>query len=145
MNTRFVVITLALLSGLARGQVTASTAVEPSLNAPARFGVSAAIGVNVTEGNTVSFRYGSGRTMLGGVGRPLADLGRAWGAECRLVGDVQAGIASRRGVVVYGAAVATDVGQGASITYGIHINWIAGRPLYPSAYVSLGYSFGRYR
>ncbi|MGD0869076.1 MAG: hypothetical protein ABSB88_05965 [Bryobacteraceae bacterium] len=143
-----VALVLAALCGFA--QVTVSTAVEPALNAPARFGVSAAVSATLPptwldgwdEGrNSVSIRYGSGRTILGGVARNFVDFLPG----LSLVGDVQAGTTGGRGVILYGAAVATDLGRGYSVTYGAHINKIAGRPMYPSAYVSIGYTFGGWR
>jgi hypothetical protein len=135
----------------ARAGVTISTAVEPALNAPARFGVSGAVSVPIFHGtvwqdddrNSLSVRYGTGRTMLGGLSRNFVEFYPG----ISLVGDVQAGVtqvaAHNRGVVLYGAGVATDLGRGVSATYGLHINKIAGAPMYPSVYVSLGFSSGR--
>jgi len=145
MKFKIAVITvlLALLAVSAFGQVSVSTAIEPALNAPARFGVSAAVSANFTANNAASFRVGSGHTFLAGLSRSLVYLSNLAGAECSLVGDVQGGVTSQRRIILYGAAVATDVGQGISISYGLHVNKIEGRPLYPSAYVSVGYSFGR--
>jgi hypothetical protein len=139
----------ALSALCASGQLTISTAVEPALNAPARFGVSAAASVPMFHGtvwqdddrNSLSVRYGSGRTILGGVSRNFVEFLPG----LSLVGDVQAGTTGRSGVILYGAAVATDLGRGYSVTYGAHINKIAGRPMYPSAYVSIGYTFGGWR
>ena len=139
-------LAMAALSAFA--QVTVSTAVEPAFNAPARFGVSAAISAPLPptwldgwekDKNFVSFRYGSGRTILGGISRNFVEFLPG----LTLTGDIQAGETGRRGLILYGAAVATDLGDGFSVTYGLHVNKIAGSRMYPSGYVSLAYTFGK--
>jgi hypothetical protein len=139
-------LAMAALSAVA--QVSVSTAIEPALNAPARFGVSAAISAPLpptwvdgwsTAKNFVSVRYGTGRTILGGLSRNFVEFLPG----LTLVGDVQAGVAGRREMVLYGAGVATDLGDGFSVTYGLHVNKISGSRMYPSGYVSLAYTFGR--
>ena len=127
-----------------------STSIEPALNAPARFGVYVAGAVNVTENNAFSLRVGTGRTLTPGYARCLLEFYPG----VTLIGDVQAGVTrdrgEARGMVLYGVAVATDLsrgntGYGFSVTYGLHVNKIADRPMYPSGYVSLGYTFGRFK
>lgn len=141
MKRLLVITSVFVLAVLCAGaQVTVSTAVEPALNAPARFGVSAAASVPIPYFN-LSMRYGSGNTLMPGLSRNFVEF---WpGAE--LVGDIQGGVmrdrGNARGVILYGAGVATDLGEGFGVTYGLHINKIAGRPIFPSAYVSLGYTF----
>lgn len=103
MKRVFVITVMFALAALcAFGQVTISTAVEPALNAPARFGVSVAGALNVTESNSVSLRYGSGNTVLAGVGRKFVEFMPG----LTLVGDLQAGgshnAAHTRGLVLYG-------------------------------------------
>lgn len=133
-----------LVASSAYGQVagSVSTAVEPALVPRSQqVGVSVAGSLNVSPSNSVSLRYGAGNTVLAGVGRSLIEFLPG----LTLVGDIQAGgsrSAGRvRGVVLYGAGVATDLGNGYSVTYGLHINKPAGTKMYPSVYVSLGKSF----
>ena len=133
-----------LVASSAYGQVagSVSTAVEPALVPRSQqVGVSVAGSLNVSTSNSVSLRYGAGNTVLAGVGRSLVEFLPGF----RLVGDIQAG-GSRsaghvHGLTLYGAGVATDLGNGYSVTYGLHIDKPAGTKMYPSVYVSLGRSF----
>lgn len=132
-----------LLSWPAFGQIAFSTAIEPALNAPARFGVSVAVAGDVTEKNMLSARFGSGPTLMPGYTRRFIEF--MPGAT--LYGDIQAGITYRQvtdrkdltRIAMYGAGVATDLGRGWSVSYGLHVNKIAHVPMYPSVYVSLGW------
>ena len=146
MRTNIIVLPLlaALLACSAFGQVAFSSAIEPALNAPARFGVSVAVAGNITENNVLSARFGSGPTLMPGYTRKFVEFlpGIA------LYGDIQAGMTYRQvagqkdltRIAMYGAGVATDLGNGFSVSYGLHINKIAHVPMYPSVYVSIGWS-----
>ena len=133
-----------LAASSAYGQVagSVSTAVEPALVPRSQqVGVSVAGSLNDSPSNSVSLRYGAGNTVLAGVGRSLVEFLPGF----RLVGDIQAGRSRSaghvHGLMLYGAGVATDLGNGYSITYGLHIDKPAGTKMYPSVYVSLGKSF----
>ena len=68
-------------------QYTVSTAAEPIFSKPFVFGASAACGVNVTENNAVTVRYGTNRTLLGGLYRDFIEFF----PDAILMGDLQAG------------------------------------------------------
>lgn len=133
-----------LVSWPAAGQIAFSTAIEPALNAPSRFGVSVAVAGNVTENNVLSARFGSGPTLMPGYTRKFIEFMPG----TTLYGDIQAGITYSQVTgqkdltrfAMYGAGVATDLGRGWSVSYGLHVNMIAHVPMYPSVYVSLGWS-----
>lgn len=118
-----------------------STAIEPALVPRATpVAVSVAGALNLTRSDSVSLRYVSGSTVLAGFGRSLVEFLPC----CTLVGDIQAGASFGRrmlGAVVYGTGVATDLGDGYFVTYGLHVNKLAGGKMYPSVYVSLQKSF----
>jgi hypothetical protein len=109
--------------------------------------VAVAGSLNLTPNNWASVQYGYSdsvtptRTALLGVGRNLVEF--LPGAT--LIGTLQAGRtfsrAGGRSLLVYGGGVATDVGDGYTVTYGVHINKEQGARLYPSVFISLGKSF----
>jgi hypothetical protein len=144
INVIILPLLAVLLSWPAAGQIAFSTAIEPALNAPARFGVSVAVASNVTENNALSTRFGSGPTLMPGYTRKFIEFlpGIA------LYGDIQAAMTYRQvagqkdltRIAMYGAGVATGLGNGFSVSYGLHINKIAHVPMYPSVYVSVGWS-----
>ena len=144
LNVMILPLLAVLLSWPAFGQIGFSTAIEPALNAPARFGVSVAVAGNVTENNVLSARFGSGPTLMPGYTRKFIEF--MPGAT--LYGDIQAGMTYRQvtgqkdltRIAMYGAGVAGDLGHGWSVSYGLHINKIAHVPMYPSVYLSLGWS-----
>jgi hypothetical protein len=119
------------------------------LNAPARFGISAAVAGNITPNNALSVRFGSGSTLLGGYARTLVCFAGCgfWGEGASLYLDAQAGMTYRLAadqkeltrIVMYGAGVRTYLGGGFSASYGLHVNKIAHVPMYPSVYVSIGW------
>jgi hypothetical protein len=145
MRIKAIVLPLlaAFLACSAYGQITFSSAVEPALNAPACFGISVAVAGNVTENNVLSARFGSGPTLMPGFTRQLVEFLPG----ITLYGDIQAGITYRQvagqkdltRIAMYGAGVATDLGNGFSVSYGLHVNNIGHVPMYPSVYVSLGW------
>ena len=127
-----------------------STAFEPAV-VPIQnhfsFGVAVAGSLNLTPNNWASVQYGYSEsiipthTALVGAGRNLVEF--LPGAT--LIGTIQAGRTfSRAGdhsLLVYGTGVATSLGDGYTVTYGVHINKQQGARLYPSVFVSLGKSF----
>ena len=127
-----------------------STAFEPAV-VPIQnhfsFGVAVAGSLNLTPNNWASAQYGYSEsitpthTALLGVGRSLVEF--LPGAT--LIGTFQAGktfgLAGDRRLLVYGSAVTTDLGDGYTVTYGVHINKQQGARLYPSVFVSLSKSF----
>ncbi len=127
-----------------------STAFEPAV-VPIQnhfsFGVAAAGSLNLTPNNWASVQYGYSdsvtptHTALLGVGRNLVEF--LPGAT--LVGTLQVGRtfsrAGDRSLLVYGSGVATDLGDGYTVTYGVHINKEQGARLYPSVFISLSKSF----
>lgn len=139
------------LSGFAFAQTgSVSTAFELSVTPIQNhfsFGVAAAASVNLTTNNWASVQYGYSEsitpthTALLGVGRNLVEF--LPGAT--LIGTIQAGRAfSRTGdhtLLVYGTGVATGLGNGYTVTYGVHITKEQGARLDPSVFVSLGKSF----
>lgn len=133
----------ALMAISAFGQISFSTAIEPALNAPARFGISAAVAGNVTPNNALSMRFGTGPTLMPGYTRSFVEFYPG----ITLYGDVQGGMTYRSvggqkeltRIVLYGAGVSTDLGGGVSVSYGLHVNKIEHVPMYPSVYVSIGW------
>ena len=127
-----------------------STAFEPAV-APIQnhfaYGVAVAASLNLTPNNWASAQYGYSEsitpthTALLGIGRNLVEF--LPGAT--LIATIQAGRtfshAGDRSLLVYGTGVATDLGGGYTITYGVHINKQQGARLYPSVFVALSKSF----
>jgi hypothetical protein len=154
MNSkRLSVITFALVLCMAAfGQTgSVSAAIEPALKSPAQFGVSFTGALNISRDNYLTALYGysdvskPAHAGLLGVGRNLVEFMPGF----TLAGNVQVGAVFSGGTVrralVFGTGVVTDLGNGYTVTYGLHVNKVRDSKLYPSAYVSLGYSFGRYR
>ena len=144
------VICLLLCKAAFAQSGTVSTTFEPTvipIDSHFSFSVAAAGSFNLTRNNWVSAQFGysespaATRTGLLGVGRNLVEFLPG----LTLVGTVQAGRSfSREGdrfLVVYGTGVATDLGDGYSVTYGVHINKQEGTRLYPSLFVSLSKSW----
>jgi hypothetical protein len=136
-------ITLLLICALALSAFaqtgTISAAIEPALASHSpQFGVSFAGALNVDRDDAVSLRYGSGGTWLGGITRSLVEFD-PW--CCTLVADIQAGASGGRRMILYGVGVATDLGSGFSVTYGLHINKLGGTRLFPTFYVSVAKQF----
>src|ERR1700729_987960 len=93
---------MLMAAGCCIAQLGLSTAVEPALNAPARFGVSVAATEQVTDHDLFSLRVGSGRTLAPGYTRTLAEI--TSGVD--LFADLQAGMTQyggrERGLFTYG-------------------------------------------
>ena len=127
-----------------------STAFEPAV-VPIQnhfsFGVAVSGSLNLTPNNWASAQYGYSEsiipmhTALLGVGRSLVEF--LPGAT--LIGTLQAGRtfgrSGDRRLLVYGTGVTTDLGDGYTVTYGVHINKPQGARLYPSVFVALSKSF----
>jgi hypothetical protein len=147
---KLLLITACLCSPAFAQSGSGSTAFEPAvvpIQSHFSFGVTVAGSLNLRSNNWVSAQFGYAdsiaptRTPLLGVGRNLIEF--LPGAT--LIGTIQAGRAiSRAGdrsLLVYGVGVATDLGDGYAVTYGVHINSQAGLQLYPSVFVSLSKSW----
>jgi hypothetical protein len=142
-HTILILLALACASG-AFAQVTVSTSAEPALNAPARMAVSATVGYNISPYSNLFVRYASRHTLTAGYTRDFVEFGRGY----TLYGDAQLGETAywwrMRLIGMYGAGVRTDLGSRTSVSYGVHINKIAGWPAYPSLYVELGWGGNRW-
>ena len=139
------------LCGFAFGQSgSISTAFEPAvvpLQNHFSFCVAVAGALNLTPDNWASAQYGYSdsiiptQTALLGVGRNLVEF--LPGAA--LIGTLQAGgtfsRAGDRYLLVYGSGVATALGDGYTVTYGVHLNKQQGARFYPSVFISLSKSF----
>jgi hypothetical protein len=139
------------LCGLAFAQGgSISTAFEPAvvpIQSHFSFGVAIAGALNLTPNNWASAQYGYSEsitpthTALLGVGRNLVEF--LPGAT--LIGTLQAGRTfirlGDRSLLVYGTGAATSLGDGYTVTYGVHINKQQSARLYPSVFVSLSKSF----
>ena len=147
---RLFLISVCLCSFAFAQSGSISTAFEPAVvPIQGHFSLGAAVAgsLNLTPNNWASVQYGYSEsitpthTALLGVGRNLVEFRPG----AILIGTIQAGRAfSRTGdrcLLVYGTGVATALGNGYTVTYGVHINKAQGTRLYPSVFVSLSKSF----
>ncbi len=132
-----------------RTPISVSETVEPNSAYTGAVGLSLAVSADVARRSpsngwvstpySMSLRFGTGSTILAGVGKTFVTLPGPYS----IVGDLQAGVSGGHAAVAAGPGLRLDMGRGYSVTGGVRLSSLGSLAPRLSGYVSLAKAFGR--